>query len=70
MTSMTILSELLARMNIHSNVFINNIQVFYRLRDGGIFGAPGHGRTADPLSTITLADVKKLIRMDGMIGNL
>ena len=46
-------------MNIRSNVFVNNTQVFYQ---GASLG------TADPLSTFTLADGKKLIRMDGMIG--
>ena len=57
-------------LKIRSGNQIDSIQVTYRLKDGSAYEAPKHGGNGGSLSSFTLADGEKLIRMEGMTNDV
>ena len=57
-------------MKVRSGNQIDSIQVTYRLKDGSAYEAPKHGGNGGSVSSFTLADGEKLIRMEGMTNGV
>ena len=57
-------------LKICSGNQIDSIQVTYRLKNGSAYEAPKHGGNRGSVSSFTLADGEKLIRMEGMTSDV
>ena len=57
-------------LKVRSGNQIDSIQVTYRLKDGSAYEASKHGGNGGSLSSFTLADGEKLIRMEGMTNDV